>query len=138
MLHQSLQDSQTLGQFFERLYLRCTGYLLVTCLIRLPLMCTTGPLFCLTGLLSDLAVISILSSYSPDASYLPYLTFLMFTFARSCSPSSVTPLHSTYCAWLISYPLTPFLLQSTRVHLTRLYADSYSTYASQSRSMTRS
>ena len=54
-------------------YLRYTRYLLVTCFIRLPLMCTTGPLFHLTGLLLDLAVISILSSYSPDASYLPYL-----------------------------------------------------------------
>ena len=85
-------------------YLRCTRYLLVTCFIRLPLMCTTGPLSRLTGLLSDLAVISILSSYSPDASYLPYLPYLVFTFARSRSPSSVTPLHSTCCAWLISYP----------------------------------
>ena len=54
-------------------YLRCTRYLFVTCFIRLPLMCTTGPLFRLTRLLSDLAIISILSSYSPDTSYLPYL-----------------------------------------------------------------
>ena len=50
-----------------------TCYLFYQFYVQLPFMCTTGPLFHLTGLLSDLAVISILSSYSLDASYLPYL-----------------------------------------------------------------
>ena len=36
-------------------------------------MCTTGPSIRITGLISDLAVILILSSYSPYVSYLPYL-----------------------------------------------------------------
>ena len=57
-------------------YLRCTHYLLVLfCQFydRLPFMCITGLSIHATGLISDLAVILILSSYSPYASYLPYL-----------------------------------------------------------------
>ena len=50
---------------------RATYLLLVSSDYRLCVL--PAHLFRLTGLLSDLAVISILSSYSPDASYLPYL-----------------------------------------------------------------
>ena len=71
--HQNLLKSESVLSVTPLAYLRCTRYLLVTCFIRLPLMCTTGPLFRVTGLLSDLAIISILSSYSPDVLYLPYL-----------------------------------------------------------------
>ena len=90
-------------------YLRCMCYLLITCFISsrfdYHLCVPLAHLSTLLLLLSDLAVILILSSYSPDASYLPYLPiYLVFTFACSRSPSSMTPLHSTYCVWLISYP----------------------------------
>ena len=83
-------------------YLQCMCYLLVLfCQFydRLPLMCTTGPSIHATGLILDLAVILILSSYSPYASYLPYLTF-----AHSHSLYSLTHLCCYCCMWLISYP----------------------------------
>ena len=54
----------------------CMCYLLVLfCQFYdcLPLMCITGPSIRATRLILDLAVILILSSYSPHASYLPYL-----------------------------------------------------------------
>ena len=57
-------------------YLRCMRYLLVLFYQfydRLPLMCITGPFIRATGLILDLAIILILSSYSPYASYFPYL-----------------------------------------------------------------
>ena len=59
-------------------YLRCTRYLLVLFCqfyVHLQFMCTIGPSIRTTGLISDLAAISILSSYSPYTSYLPYLPF---------------------------------------------------------------
>ena len=73
---QAFLDLETGVMLRPSAYLQCTRYLLVlfcqfyVCLL---LMCITGPFICVTGLISDLAVILILSSYSLCASYLPYL-----------------------------------------------------------------
>ena len=73
-MHSRWPDIQLMLRPFT--YLWCTHYLLVLfyqLYVRLPLMCTIGPSIRITRLISDLAIILILSSYSPYASYLPYL-----------------------------------------------------------------
>ena len=67
-----------------------------------------------TGLLPDLATISILSSYSFLSHYTYLPSSLVLTFPCPYSPLFMTPLHRYNCMWLISYPFdsSPFASDS--------------------------
>ena len=95
-------------------YLWCTRYYLLT-VIRLTTICVRPDrLSHITELLSDLATISILSSYSFLSHCTYLLASLVFTFPHLYSPLFMTPLHCYDCAQLISYPFDsiPFAYDS--------------------------